>query len=246
MADSVTCDTVGLFARTVDDLVLLTVAFRLRDDVPPPQAPLDLRTAKFGLVRTHVWPKAQPSVVAAVDKAKALLVAAGAKVEDVDLPADFSSLVTWHRDIMHMEGGSAFLGDFIRSSDALDPWIAKHVTNPTDTTRRAQLDACDNIARLRPIIDNITSNYTALIAPSATDEAPVLEEPLRFTGDSSFNSMWTVLHTPVINVPGFVGPNGMPIGLSLIGPRYHEQSLLRTAREVGVVFEAGGWILDRK
>ena len=199
--------------------------------------------AKFGFVKTHVWPKAQPSVVAAWEKAKELLTATGATVEEVDLPADFDNLTTWHRNILHMEGQSSFLGDYIKSPGLLDPWVTKHVENDTSTTRAEQLASYDNIARLRPVIDGIAAKYTALITPSVTDEAPVLEEPLRFTGDASFNLMWTVLHTPVINVPGFVGPHGMPIGLSLVGPRYTDQQLVETASEVSKVFAQGGWSL---
>ena len=49
-------------------------------------------------------------------------------------------------------------------------------------------------------------------------------------------------HTPVINVPGFKGENGMPIGLSLVAPRYEDRRLLRVAKAVGNVFEQeGGW-----
>lgn len=51
-------------------------------------------------------------------------------------------------------------------------------------TRAQQLEAYDEIAKLRPIIDSIASKYTALVTPSTTDEAPLLEEPLRFTGDA--------------------------------------------------------------
>lgn len=50
------------------------------------------------------------------------------------------------------------------------------------------------------------------------------------------------LHNPVINIPGFAGENGMPIGLSLVAPRYHDRHLLAVAKAVGEVFEAeGGW-----
>lgn len=57
---------------------------------------------------------------------------------------------------------------------------------------------------------------------------------------------WTnevqVLHVPVLNIPGFVGFNGMPIGLSLVAPRYHDRKLLSVGREVGRLFEeSGGW-----
>jgi Asp-tRNA(Asn)/Glu-tRNA(Gln) amidotransferase A subunit family amidase len=50
------------------------------------------------------------------------------------------------------------------------------------------------------------------------------------------------LHTPVLNVPGFKGENGMPIGVSLVAPRYHDRRLLAVGKEVGAIFEAnGGW-----
>lgn len=241
--DSITCDTVGLYSRSVDDLIILANLFRLKDDTPPPSAPLQLSGAKFGFVKTYVWPKAKPAVVDAWEKAKDLLVEAGAEVEEVELPAEFDNLGVWHRNILHMEGQSAFLGDYLTSPEHLDPWVTKHVVNDSATTRREHIDSYDNIARLRPVIDSIAGKYTALITPSVTEEAPVTEEPLRFTGDASFNLMWTVLHLPVLNIPGFVGPSGLPVGLSMVTPRYTEQSLLHTAQAVSTVFAKGGWNL---
>ena len=206
---------------------------------------MQLSGAKFGFVKTHQWPKAKPAVVSAWDKAKELLIKAGAEVEDVDLPADFDEMGEWHRNILHMEGQSSFLGDYLTNGDLLDPWVKKHVENDTKTTRKEHLASYDNIARLRPVIDAIAAKYTALITPSVTEEAPIIEEPLRFTGDASFCLMWTVLHLPVLNVPGFVGPSGMPVGLSLVTPRYTEEKLLHTAHAVSEVFQQGGWKLDK-
>lgn len=164
------------------------------------------------------------------------------------------------------EGRSAFLSEYAGSKDLLDPLIVSHVENSTGVTRAQQLEAYDEIAKLRPIIDGIASKYLALVTPSTTDEAPLLEEPLRFTGDAvgfvshlclvqisaltpssslaqSFNLMWTILHTPIINIPGFKGSNGCPLGLSLVTPRYHDQELLRVAKSVGKVWgEGGGWV----
>lgn len=56
--------------------------------------------------------------------------------------------------------------------------------NDTKITRKEQLEAYDEIAKLRPVVDEIAGKYTAIITPSITDEAPLLEEPLRFTGDA--------------------------------------------------------------
>lgn len=48
------------------------------------------------------------------------------------------------------------------------------------------------------------------------------------------------LHTPVLNVPGFKGDSGMPVGVSLVAPRYHDRHLLAVGKKVGAIFEAGG------
>jgi amidase len=213
--------------------------FRLVDDESPSDLPLALDQCTFGFDKTHVWPKATPAVQGIWEEAKRRLVESGAKVEEVDLPKDFDNLGTWHRNILHMEGQSSFLGDYLKTPDQLDPWVKKHVENDTGTTRKEQLESYDNIARLRPVIDSIASKYTVLITPSVTDEAPILEEPLRFTGDASFNLMWTVLHTPVLNVPGFSGSNGLPIGLSLVTGRYRDQHLLRCGKALGEIFARG-------
>ncbi len=49
------------------------------------------------------------------------------------------------------------------------------------------------------------------------------------------------LHVPVVNIPGFAGANGMPIGLSLVAPRYRDRYLLNVSEEVEKVFKKGGW-----
>ena len=87
-----TCDTIGFFARNVQDLELLAKVFRLEDDVAPSPAPLPLKGAKFGFAQTSVWPKAEQPVRDAFALAKELLKAEGATCEDVELPEEFASL----------------------------------------------------------------------------------------------------------------------------------------------------------
>jgi Asp-tRNA(Asn)/Glu-tRNA(Gln) amidotransferase A subunit family amidase len=45
---------------------------------------------------------------------------------------------------------------------------------------------------------------------------------------------------PVINIPAFVGENGMPVGISLVGPRYRDQQLLLTSRVISKILMAKG------
>jgi hypothetical protein len=47
---------------------------------------------------------------------------------------------------------------------------------------------------------------------------------------------------PVIHVPAFKGPNGMPVGISLIGRRYYDQHLLSFAKVLSEALMADGTI----
>lgn len=54
--------------------------------------------------------------------------------------------------------------------------------------------------------------------------------------------MWTILHVPCLNLPGFAGENSMPVGLTLVEPRYHDLGALHVGKAIGKIFEAeGGW-----
>ena len=51
------------------------------------------------------------------------------------------------------------------------------------------------------------------------------------------------MHVPALNIPGFAGENGLPIGLTAVGPRFADRHLLHVAKTLGPVFEKeGGWM----
>ena len=41
-------------------------------------------------------------------------------------------------------------------------------------------------------------------------------------------------------MPGFAGGHGLPIGLTLVGPRYHDLHVLHAGKSIGEVFEKEG------
>lgn len=248
-------DTLGFYARTVADLELLADTFAIFDDVPPP-ADFSVKGAKFAMLKTVVWPKVGRGTAAALEKAVALLRAHGAEVEEIDLPERFNDLPAWHATVLASEGRTAFLPEYMLAREKISNQLIGHVENVDKISRKSQLEAFDNIAFARPAVDEILGKYAAVITPSVPDEAPM---GLESTGSAAFCLMWTVsriffsekdiklticqaLHTPVVNVPGFKGENGMPIGVSLVAPRYHDRRLLAVSEKVGEIFEKeGGW-----
>ena len=53
-----------------------------------------------------------------------------------------------------------------------------------------------------------------LLTPSAPGEAP---RGLETTGNALFNRAWTLLHVPCVTVPCGTGPQGLPLGVQLVG-----------------------------
>ena len=236
---SLTLDTIGLYARTVDDLELLGKVFGLEDDIPPLPPSNGVKGLKFATLKTMAWDKAGPGTKDAMIKGAELLRAHGAEVEEISFPPDFDKLLKWHTCVLYSEGRSAFRSEYMLDKDKLDAFLIKHVENGHGFSKKDYLEAFDGMASLRPKWDAIAEKYAAVIVPSVPDEAP---EGLESTGSAVFNSMWTALHVPVINVPGFQGENGMPVGLSLTARRYHDQALLAVAKEVGKMWgKEGGW-----
>ncbi|ORY55868.1 amidase [Pseudomassariella vexata] len=236
---SLILDTIGFFARSVEDLELLVDVFALEDDESPPQEPFSVKRAKFAVLKSPMWSQAGPGTVAAMEVGAKLLRDHGAEVEEIELPAEFDKMQEWHETVMHSDGRPTFLPEYQVAKDKLQAFLVGHVENEKRLTRAEQLKAFDGIAALRPRIDEIAGKYTAIITPSVRDVAPL---GLDSTGSAVFNSMWTGLHTPVVNIPGFKGEDGMPIGLSLVAPRYRDRHLLAASKAVGDIWEQkGGW-----
>ncbi|KAJ0340762.1 hypothetical protein KNSL1_011406 [Colletotrichum chrysophilum] len=235
---SLILDTLGLFARSVEDLQLLADVFALADDETPTET-FDVKGAKIAFLKTMVWPHVGSGTEAALGKAVELLKAHGAEVQEIEFAAELEELPEWHATVLHSEGRVNFLPEYRVGKEELHEFLVGHVDNVNKISRAAQLEAFDNIGAARPKVDKMLGAFDAVLVPSAVDEAP---EGLGSTGSAAFNAPWTALHVPVVNLIGFGGPNGMPVGVSLVAPRYRDRHLLSVAKAVGKIFEAeGGW-----
>jgi len=48
-----------------------------------------------------------------------------------------------------------------------------------------------------------------------------------------------------LNIPGFAGVNGLPIGLTLVGPRHRDLHVLDAGKRIGEIFEKGGGFVSK-
>jgi len=227
-------DTLGLFARSAEDLDLLADVFALEDRAPV--KPFTLRDARIAACRSPAWDKTEPATREAFERGIRLLKEAGAEVEPLDLPPAFSSLPEQHATVMAGEAQVSFLSEIRAQPELLHDDLTAMAKNSKGVSKAALVAAYDAAAQCRIAFDEIAAGYDAVLTPSARGEAPVGTT----TGDAAVNAMWTLLHVPVISVPGFTGPSGLPVGLSLTSPRFTDRHLLRVAKEIGPLFGAGG------
>ncbi|KAA2317497.1 amidase [Pseudooceanicola sediminis] len=218
---SLTCDTLGLYARDIGDLELLADVFDL-DAAPTPDSLEGLRIA---LCRTPVWDATEPAMRDALGRGATFLRGQGAQVVELELPSIFNDLHAAHSIILAREGRSAFLNEVRRCPD-LHPQFLDMVGNARQITPDQARWAYAHADTCRAAFDEIAQGFDAVMTPSACGEAPV---GLDYTGDATMNSMWTLLQVPVVSAPGLTGPNGMPLGLSFVTRRYADRTALAIA-----------------
>jgi Asp-tRNA(Asn)/Glu-tRNA(Gln) amidotransferase A subunit family amidase len=150
-------------------------------------------------------------------KTKRILVEAGAKVERFDLGKEFDGWMDPSNGryvrLYKAEGAISIHRELTIGKDQIGETLAGAVEN--DVTAKELNEIRDQLAALRPRFDALARGYDGVFVPSAPCEAP------EWGGVSwiYFASIWTGLHVPTIHIPGFSGEGGMPMGLSLLGPR---------------------------
>jgi Asp-tRNA(Asn)/Glu-tRNA(Gln) amidotransferase A subunit family amidase len=219
---SQTLDTLGGFARRIDDLVLLRATFlgtsaRL---IPLTQPP------RIGLCRTPQWPQATAATQDALETAGRRLATAGARVKEVTLPSEFDRLAEAHVTIQIFEGARCCAYELTQHAEQLSANV-RQLLEPGKTLPYADYQAALRLAATcRQQLNAIFAEHDVLLVPSAPGEAPV---GLQATGDPIFNRLWTLLHTPALNLPGLVGPQGLPVGVQAIAPVGADDRLLDVA-----------------
>ncbi len=107
---SPTCDTLGFFARTVQDLELLASVFRL--PLQKKQVWAANGDPRVAFLKTAAWEKAEPSLQEVWEDCKTSFGRLGVSYADVELPQEFTNLQLegWHDDILTFEAQRTFLG----------------------------------------------------------------------------------------------------------------------------------------
>ena len=214
-------DTIGLLARHVEDVALWAQALIGQAPATVPVAPL-----RVGLHRTALWGQASDSAQQALLDAAQRLKAAGASVSDVSLEGDFTTLYDAQGVVMRYEAARATAWEMAhrRSQLSRDLWL--RLEQGMATPHSQYLEALALTRHCSAQLEATWQHCDVLLSLSAPGEAP---EGLHSTGDSVFNRNWTLLGLPCVHLPTAAGPQGLPLGVTLIGPLGSDVALLGAA-----------------
>jgi Asp-tRNA(Asn)/Glu-tRNA(Gln) amidotransferase A subunit family amidase len=205
-------DTVGLFARTVEDAAFFASVLTGRPSLVLKESPVTV--LRIGLCRTYEWPHAAPETVWAFEEAGKRLTRSGAEVREVDLPEPFAHLAEAQTTIMLYEMARAFAYEYTSHHDRLSSKLQELIESGQAYSPEEYDKALALAEKCHGLLNTVFSNLDVLLVPSAVGEAP---EGLSSTGDPIFNRVWTLLHVPCVNLPASTGPKGLPVGLQIVG-----------------------------
>jgi Asp-tRNA(Asn)/Glu-tRNA(Gln) amidotransferase A subunit family amidase len=223
-----TLDTVGIMARSVADIALFRAAMMAIPYEPPsmPETP-----PRLGLCRGPHWDDAEPEGRAVLEAAADRLAAAGATMIDAALPRECADADETQEILGAFEGLRNHMPELYRHEALLSPRLREE---KIALGRKLTLDqfrnACGAAEKARMAAREWAAGFDAILTLPAPGQAP---RGLADTGSAVFNALWTQFAMPCLTLPAGHGPDGLPVGIQLVGHRHDDARLL----EVGLWVE---------
>lgn len=217
-------DTLGLMARTLDDIALFRAAVL---KLPPVRIDRDIGRPRIGLCRSPVWDKAEPETKALMEETATRLSDKGASVVDVVFAAPFTDIIDDHAAITGFESVRNYADERLRNPDKVsDELMNGPMKRGLAVSFERYVAAQRKATAFKAHVDSLFDKVDLILTPSAPGEAP---KGLAATGDPVFNSIWTLAGTPCVTLPAGTGPQGLPLGVQLVGKRHADDRVLSLA-----------------
>jgi Asp-tRNA(Asn)/Glu-tRNA(Gln) amidotransferase A subunit family amidase len=236
MPMSWTMDHVGIFTRNVEDvaLVLQVLAgydpkdpYSLNQPVPDYLSSTGYKQKPhLGLVRQYFFEYAEEEMRNHIEQVAKRLGRAGADIEEVTLPASFSTVSETRRIILGVEDYAYHQEMFENNKDKYSVSVRELLNEGSTIPAVEYTRALQTRLQQRVDMSLLMNNFDALITPGAPGAAP---QDLTTTGNPVMQLPWSTIGVPAINLPTGLAENGLPLGVQLVGSPMDEMGLLGVA-----------------
>ncbi|HSC01593.1 MAG TPA: amidase, partial [Burkholderiaceae bacterium] len=229
-------DQVGVFARSVEDLALITEPLIGYDDDDPDSYTLARPRLRelaledpplppvFAFTKTPNWDDTEPQMREAFDEVAAAL---GERAVSFTVPEMFRDAWQWHRTIMEADIARNYRHDYDRGRDRMSASLRELIERGRQVRAVDYNDAVERIRVTASSFDELFDRCDVILTAATAGPAP---RGLESTGSPAFCTLWTYAGMPAVTLPLLHADNGLPMGIQLVGRRGDDGRLLRTAR----------------
>ncbi len=229
LANAPSMDTLGILARSVDDVYFLRQM--LLENPAGNTCEAKFSDLTFGVLRATPWETAEAETLDLIEDFTGQLATQGARLVDVQIDQVVRRLLELHRLISGYEFRRAIAFERIHHLDQLSPVLREgRLSDGHRVDIQEYQSAVHEVSILRSQLAQTFANVDILIAPSAVGPAPAT---LETTGDAAFSSAWSLAGNPAITLPLFsAGGSGMPIGCQFIAGFANDDLLLAASKGI--------------
>lgn len=222
-------DTLGFFARSVEDLALIFEASRVRgENYEYVHRYIDnYRTApekkfRIGIVKHPKWDLASDTAKTAFEQWCCTLQSPRLEIEEVTLPAFCETIHATHQCIYDKSLAYYFKDEYAQHT-LMSPIFYDIIQEGNKITKEQYQEALEKQSRETVAFNDWLESYDILLTLATADEAPV---GLTTPDTPDANLIWTYLGLPCATIPVLKGENGLPIGVSVVAGKYRDTLLL--------------------
>jgi len=125
----------------------------------------------------------------------------------------------------------SFADEYKRGKAKLSTVLCEMIERGQQVSTSDYDSAINKMQDYRAFLDELFEEYDAILTPATPGPAPA---GLGATGSPVMNTIWTFCGTPAINAPLLQSPEGLPIGVQVVGAKDDDARLFRSTR----------WLLD--
>lgn len=226
----------GPMARTVADVRLLFKALQGLDDrdslsVPGSAAPSHPRV---GLLRRFYQTPVDPAISGALDRAARGLEQCGCEVEEFSLEGLERAPNLWA--FFFGELGSYGARDFLAGRESEAHWTAtENLRDTPPLDARKVVEQFSERERLRALaLDQMRRCPVLLMPPASIPAFPhrerrfsIGEQSIGLFAAMALSTIWNLLGFPSLVLPFGTTPDGLPVGVQLVGRPFEDETVLR-------------------
>jgi Asp-tRNA(Asn)/Glu-tRNA(Gln) amidotransferase A subunit family amidase len=220
-------DTVGIFARSVSDLVLVHGALRGFVARNPGYNRAFARQTRAvrraAVLPAREWGECSTDVAEGLRHVADRLSDRGWQVSEMAMPASWLRLPEYHLTVMAVETAKNLHAALGARVELISENARSVVESGDACSAQEYLSALQAAEEAATFLEPLSASVDIVLTPSALGVAP---EGLDFTGDPVMCRAWTLLGLPTSNVPAYRRADGLPVGVQAVGTNWDDDNYL--------------------